>query len=195
MDDEAAVRIPFEEGVAEMTMKRVETVTEVTPMPPLDVASLPPDLPAALKFSPLRDDELASVAALRGTSEPWAKRGETAEESLQALTQLRPYVHVARLQNQIVGYVTVERDGPVAGAAYMRNIVVKPELRHRGVGMALLEHALGVAREMYRKTLALRVDPANAPAVAFYRKGGFTTVATVVSKKSGKLRLLMSREL
>jgi len=48
---------------------------------------------------------------------------------------------------------------------------------------------------MYRKTLALRVDPANAPAVAFYRKGGFTTVATVVSKKSGKLRLLMSREL
>src|SRR5215475_9808575 len=71
---------PWSEGVAEMTMKRVETVTEVTPLPPLDVASLPPDLPAALKFSPLRDDELAAVAALRGTSEPWAKRGETAEE-------------------------------------------------------------------------------------------------------------------
>ena len=48
---------------------------------------------------------------------------------------------------------------------------------------------------MYRKTLALRVDPANAPAVSFYRNSGFTTVATVVSKKSGKLRLLMSREL
>ena len=43
--------------------------------------------------------------------------------------------------------------------------------------------------------MALRVDPANAPAVSFYRKNGFTTVATVVSKKSGKLRLLMSREL
>ncbi len=48
---------------------------------------------------------------------------------------------------------------------------------------------------MNRKTLALRVDPANAPAVNFYRKAGFTTVATVVSKKSGKLRLLMSKEL
>jgi ribosomal-protein-alanine N-acetyltransferase len=114
---------------------------------------------------------------------------------MAAITQLRPFIHVGRLQGQIVGYVTVERDGPVAGAAYMRNIVVKPELRHRGVGMALLDHALGVARDMYRKTLALRVDPANAPAVAFYRKAGFTTVATVVSKKSGKLRLLMSREL
>ena len=40
-----------------------------------------------------------------------------------------------------------------------------------------------------------RVVLQNADAVAFYRKGGFTTVATVVSKKSGKLRLLMSREL
>jgi [ribosomal protein S18]-alanine N-acetyltransferase len=178
-----------------MTMKRVENVTEVSPLPPLDVASLPPDLASALKFGPLGDDELGTVAALRGTSEPWAKRGETPAESLAALTQLRPFVYVTRLQGQIVGYVTVERDGPVAGAAYMRNIVVKPELRHRGVGMALLEHALSVARDMYRKTLALRVDPANAPAVGFYRKAGFTTVATVVSKKSGKLRLLMSREL
>jgi ribosomal-protein-alanine N-acetyltransferase len=79
------------------------------------------------------------------------------------------------------------------GAAYMRNIVVafRP---HPWVGQENIRPQ-SVAREMYRKTLALRVDPANAPAVAFYRKGGFTTVATVVSKKSGKLRLLMSREL
>jgi len=55
--------------------------------------------------------------------------------------------------------------------------------------------ALETARNMFRKTLALRVDPANAVAVSFYRTQGFTTVATVVSKKSGKLRLLMSREL
>jgi ribosomal-protein-alanine N-acetyltransferase len=114
-----------------MTMKRVDTVTEqpTLPLPPLDVASLPADLPGALKFAPLGETELQPVASLRGTSEPWAKRGETPEESLQAITQLRPFIHVARLQGQIVGYVTVERDGPVAGAAYMRNIVVKPELR------------------------------------------------------------------
>ena len=59
----------------------------------------------------------------------------------------------------------------------------------------MLEQGLSMARDMNRKTLALRVDPANGPAVSFYRKAGFTTVATVVSKKSGKLRLLMSREL
>src|SRR5215813_13486918 len=46
------------EGVAEMTMKRVETVTEQPTLPPLDVASLPADLPAALKFGPLGESEL-----------------------------------------------------------------------------------------------------------------------------------------
>jgi ribosomal-protein-alanine N-acetyltransferase len=135
------------------------------------------------------------VSHLRSTSEPWKGRGETPEQSLEALSKLRPFIQVAKLNNQIVGYVTVERDGPVPGAAYMRNIVVRSELRKKGIGTHLLTQAAQVARDMYRRTLALRVDPANGPAVNFYRKAGFTTVATVVSKKSGKLRLLMSREL
>ena len=178
-----------------MTMKRVDPASEKGAPPVLDLAKLPNDFTGSLKFAPMTDEDLAAVASIRFSSDPWKSRHETVEQTQQTVSKLRPFVHVSKYQNHIIGYVTVERDGPVAGAAYMRNIVVKPELRHRGVGMALLDHALGVARDMYRKTLALRVDPANAPAVAFYRKAGFTTVATVVSKKSGKLRLLMSREL
>ena len=178
-----------------MTMKRVDPGVEVAAMPVPDMANLPNDLAPAVKFSAPTDEDMASVAALRSSSEPWKSRGETMEDSLKALTALRPYIHVAKVQNQVVGYVTVERDGPVPGAAYMRNIVVRPDLRRKGLGRLLLGHALQVARDMYRKTLALRVDPSNSPAVSFYRSMGFTTVATVVSKKSGKLRLLMSREL
>jgi ribosomal-protein-alanine N-acetyltransferase len=176
-------------------MKRVDPTPEPSALPPMDMANLPADLNASLKFAAAVDSDLSVVSQLRAASEPWQSRGESQEESLQALTKLRPFIHVARLHSDIVGYVTIERDGPVPGAAYMRNIVVKPELRRHGVGMALLNHSLQLARDMYRKTVALRVDPANAPAVSFYRKAGFTTVATVVSKKSGKLRLLMSREI
>ena len=178
-----------------MTMKQVDPGTEVSAMPVLDQGSLPNDLNSAVKVSNPTDEDMGTVAGMRSGSEPWKMRGESQEDSLQALTQLRPFLHVAKLQNQMVGYITVERDGPVPGAAYMRNIVVRPDLRKRGLGMVLLNHAMQVARDMYRKTIALRVDPANGPAVSFYRKAGFTTVATVVSKKSGKLRLLMSREL
>jgi ribosomal-protein-alanine N-acetyltransferase len=177
-----------------MTIKADQPVTPAAP-PPMDLANLPRDLNQAVKFAAAGDADVPVVAKLRSESEPWKSRNETYEQSLEALTKLRPFIHVARLQNSVIGYVTIERDGPVPGAAYMRNIVVNPQLRRKGVGQMLLGHALQVSRDMYRKTLALRVDPANAPAVSFYRKEGFTTVATVVSKKSGKLRLLMSKEL
>jgi [ribosomal protein S18]-alanine N-acetyltransferase len=179
-----------------MTMKPVDQQPQSgAPMPVLDVNALPNDLTGQVKFAGPADEDMIVIAALRATSEPWKARGETNEESLQALTKLRPFIQVGKLQSHVVGYVTIERDGPVPGAAYMRNILVKPELRKKGVGTTLLAHGLKVARDMHRKTVALRVDPANAPAVSFYRKAGFTTVATVVSKKSGKLRLLMSKEL
>jgi ribosomal-protein-alanine N-acetyltransferase len=180
-----------------MTMKRVDQTAEKTQTPPpvLDVSTLPSDLAGSMKYGPVTDEDLPVLAGLRATSEPWKGRGETNEESLQALTKLRPFIQVAKVQNHLVGYITIERDGPVSGAAYMRNIVVKPELRKKGVGMLLLNHGLQVAKDLHRKTVALRVDPANSPAVSFYRKAGFTTVATVISKKSGKLRLLMSKEL
>lgn len=178
-----------------MTMKQLPDLKEQVAVPAMDLTNLPKDIAANLKFSIPSDEDMQAVANIRSHSEPWESRGETSEMSLEALTKLRPFIHVAKLENQVVGYVTVERDGPVQGAAYMRNIVVKPELRQRKLGSRVLDHAINVAKDMHRRTLALRVDPANGPAVSFYRAAGFTTVATVVSKKSGKLRLLMSREL
>ncbi|MBX5482666.1 MAG: GNAT family N-acetyltransferase [Myxococcaceae bacterium] len=178
-----------------MTMKQVGEVNDAaTAVLPPDLGN-EPDLAAELTFHPPTDEDMNQVASLRASSEPWASRGEKPEQSLEALTKLRPFIQVAKLRGDVVGYVTVERDGPVQGAAYMRNIVVKPDLRQRKLGTRLLEQAMQTARDMHRRTLALRVDPANGPAVSFYRANGFTTVATVVSKKSGKLRLLMSREL
>jgi ribosomal-protein-alanine N-acetyltransferase len=175
-----------------MTDKQMDLPKASAGPPPV---ALPEDLKGQVKFGPPTDEDMNVLATLRAGSEPWRGRGEGQAESLESLTKLRAFVSVARWNGGVVGYVTIERDGPVPGAAYLRNIVIKPELRQRGMGALVLEQGLTVARDMNRKTLALRVDPANSPAVSFYRKAGFTTVATVVSKKSGKLRLLMSREL
>lgn len=174
-----------------MTDNQVAPPTEATP----PLLTLPDDFREQVKFAAPTDEDMTTLAQMRAGTDPWKTRGETDAESLEALTKLRPFLSVARLHNAKVGYITIERDGPVPGAAYMRNIVVKPELRQKGLGALLLDQGLSMAREMNRKSIALRVDPANAPAVAFYRKHGFTTVATVMSKKSGKLRLVMSREL
>lgn len=175
-----------------MTDKQLEGTGSSTPTPPMPPAV---DWKKEVKFSAPTDEDMGALSQLRSGSDPWKGRGETQAESLEALTKLRPFISVGKHAGALVGYVTIERDGPVPGAAYLRNIVVKPELRQKGLGHVLLDQGLAMARDMNRKTLALRVDPANGPAVAFYRKASFTTVATVVSKKSGKLRLLMSREL
>jgi len=174
-----------------MTDKQLEGTPATTPPP----VTLPEDFKRHVKFSAPTDEDMNALAQMRCSTDPWKSRGETQAESLEALTKLRPFLSVAKHNGANIGYITIERDGPVPGAAYLRNIVVKQELRQKGLGALVLDQGLAMAREMNRKTLALRVDPANAPAVAFYRKNGFTTVATVVSKKSGKLRLLMSREL
>jgi ribosomal-protein-alanine N-acetyltransferase len=174
------------------TNKQVDPGTMPTVPPALDLNK---DFTGLVRFNPPTDEDMQTLANLRSSSGPWKERGETPAESMEALTKLRPYISVGKVDTVVVGYVTIERDGPVPGASYMRNIVVKHELRKKGVGRQLLDQGLKVARDMNRKTLALRVDPANATAVSFYRVNGFTTVATVVSKKSGKLRLLMSREL
>lgn len=175
-----------------MTNKQLETSTIAAVPPTLDLSQ---DFSGRVNFHAPSDEEMQTLAALRSTSGPWKERGETPAEAMEALTKLRPFISVGNVDQVLVGYVTIERDGPVPGASYMRNIVVKHELRRKGIGKQLLEQSLKMARDMNRKTLALRVDPANSSAVSFYRSNGFTTVATVVSKKNGKLRLLMSREL
>src|SRR5260370_35348245 len=104
-------------------MKQVDQPDDQSLPPVLDVTALRNDLAGAIKFSPVSAQEMPLVAALRAGSDPWRGRGENPEQSLQALAQLQPYVQVSRLQDHVVGYVTVERDGPVPGGAHQRQSV------------------------------------------------------------------------
>src|SRR5260370_10344191 len=151
-------------------MKQVDQPHDKSLPPVRDLTALPNDLAGAIKFSPVSAQEMPLVAALRAGTDPWRGRGENPEQSLQALAQLQPYVQVSRLQNHVVGYVTVERDGPVAGAAYMRHIVVKNGLRGKGVGMLFLNQAIRGAKHLHRKTLPPRVEPPNSASASFSHK-------------------------
>ena len=142
-----------------MTSKQVETNPTAATLPPMiDTNAVLADLKHA-KFAVPTDEDMQALATLRSTSEPWKVRGETAAESLEALTKLRPFIQVGKVNGTMLGYVTIERDGPVPGAAYLRNIVVKGELRMKGVGAVLLEKGLSVARDMNRKDAPLMAAP------------------------------------
>ena len=116
-----------------MTTKQVEPAVNQPP-PVIDPKHLPNDLTGQVKFAVPTDDDMGVLGAMRAASGPWKDRGEKPADALEALTKLRPFVQVGKVGGAMIGYVTIERDGPVPGAAYMRNIVVKNELRKRGVG-------------------------------------------------------------
>ena len=128
-----------------MTSKQVEPTPHTTPPPVLDAGAVLADLKHT-KFAAPTDEDMQALSVLRSGSDPWKARGESAAESLEALTKLRPFIHVGKVNGNLIGYVTIERDGPVPGAAYLRNIVVKSELRHKGVGAVLPgDHITGPA--------------------------------------------------
>jgi len=65
-----------------------------------------------------------------------------------------------------------------AGEAHVLNLCVSPEAQGQGVGRALLEHLLEVAREHKADTILLEVRPSNKPALALYHALDFNEVGT-----------------
>lgn len=59
------------------------------------------------------------------------------------------------------------------GVGYIPFIYLRPEFRHRGLGIQLIGHSVSFYRNLGRKKLQLSVAPTNAHAISFYEKFGF----------------------
>lgn len=87
------------------------------------------------------------------------------------------------LENPLYRFFVYERDGQVSGYAGMfkaldegniANIAVFPEYRRQGIGEALLTALIEEARKEGLSRMFLEVRETNHPAVALYKKLGFT---------------------
>ncbi|HZT52935.1 MAG TPA: GNAT family protein [Gaiellaceae bacterium] len=95
------------------------------------------------------------------------------------LKALRRYPHAAvfvaeRDDGAVVGRLSVGRD-PHPASAHVADIglMVARDARRRGVGTALLQAAVGWAREAGVRKLELHVFPWNDAAIALYESFGF----------------------
>ena len=113
---------------------------------------------------------------------PWEPRDRVAVEAL--MKQLSDDavvvgddapVYVAVAEERVVGMVTLCVFRTLTGTkAFLDHLVVAPEWRRRGIGRALVEHAIAVAEAAGASRIDLTAGDGKDAGRALYRSLGFT---------------------
>ena len=119
------------------------------------------------------ETEARFCAAFMAASEPWLTLGFAPEQIFQSLTSPSREVHVAEMENQIVGALILFLDGPLNG--YIQTLAVHPGWRERGLGMRLMQFA---EEKIFRQSqnVFLCVSSFNHRAQKFYGRLGYQRV-------------------
>lgn len=128
--------------------------------------------PSGLTVEPMRREDVDEVLAIERAvfTLPWSRRAFLVEVDDTEISVPR----VARLAGRVVGYAITWK---VVDELHIGNLAVAPLEQRRGIGSALLEHLLGVARAERLAYATLEVRASNAPAIALYEAFGFRPVA------------------
>jgi putative acetyltransferase len=108
------------------------------------------------------------------TADGWRSVGDE-RRYLRALRRFPDAaVFVAEDEGCVVGRLSVARDQhPASSHVADLGLMVAASHRRRGIGRALLEAAVGWAREADVRKLELHVFPHNEPAIRLYEEFGF----------------------
>jgi ribosomal-protein-alanine acetyltransferase len=125
---------------------------------------------AAMRWRPLRENDVPSVAALEREAHPapWTPGNFT-----DALAAGYGMV-VGEALGSIVAYGVLLL---APGEAQLLNLTVAQYARRQGIGRALLRRFLADARQRGAAQCFLEVRESNAPAIALYAAEGFVSVA------------------
>ena len=125
-------------------------------------------------LAPMRAADLAAVAAIEQTlySAPWSQ-GNFADSLAAGYSAWVLRIDAGLSSPWVIGYFILM---PAVDEAHLLNVSVAREWQHRGVGRALLERIVEIARGHRATALILEVRPSNARALAVYRRFGFSAI-------------------
>lgn len=121
-----------------------------------------------LQFSVMLPDHLEEVLAIERKSFPipWSYQAFMFEVTENDFA----FYLVALLEGKVVGYGGM---WVVLDEAHITNVAVHPDLRNRGVGLALMTEMLGRANVLGANKITLEVRPSNRTARSLYKSLGF----------------------
>jgi ribosomal-protein-alanine N-acetyltransferase len=114
-------------------------------------------------------DEAGRLAEIHATAfaKPWQ-----AEELAGFMAERGAFALAAESEGELAGFILCRT---IAGEAEVLTLAVRPELRRRGAGRALLEAAMQTSAPVAGAML-LEVAADNPSAIALYRQAGFEAV-------------------
>lgn len=90
----------------------------------------------------------------------------------------------SELQNPLSKYIVAKANNEILGFAgiidtidqvEITNIVVKKNMRNKGIGNLLLNELISIAKTMQKNSITLEVNCSNMYAIKLYEKNGFKT--------------------
>jgi ribosomal-protein-alanine N-acetyltransferase len=130
------------------------------------------DAAEGLVIEPFKLGDIEALMEIENASFtlPWS---QDSYEQLWPLESIE--IWVARLQGELAGYYLTQR---VAEEMELHTFAVKPTLRRRGIGRALMDHMISGARGRGVRFVFLQVRPSNEDARRLYERLGFVGVGT-----------------
>lgn len=150
-------------------------------------AAVPSDLDAVLSL--LRELDEAHVALEPSLLQPFSEPPRPSDWLLTRFADPQEACFVAEVSGRVVGFVWSKAQSPPAIPAFIQkplqivgDVVVQASLRGRGIGRALVEHALDWGRARGLTQVQLTVFAQNSAARGFYEKLGFRPLSVVLLK-------------
>lgn len=143
----------------------------------MELVELPEGVPATdavapgYVLRPARPDDAEALAELDAAAFPMPV---LSPEVVQDLASQAPALRVLEdvASSRAVGFLRLRHDAP--GVGYISDLAIHPDCQRRGLGEATTRWALAWFRQEGLRRAALTVSVDNGPAVALYRKLGFT---------------------
>ena len=120
---------------------------------------------------PARADDAEAISELDAAAFPTPV---LSPEVVQDLASQAPALRVLEdaESGRAVGFLRLRHDAP--GVGYISDLAIHPDCQRRGLGEATMRWALAWFRQEGLRRAALTVSVDNGPAIALYRKLGFT---------------------
>jgi len=106
--------------------------------------------------------------------------------TLQEQVQTGHLYYLIKSEGQPVGFMGLEPNYPDAGYLRMHKIYVLPEMQGKGIGRALLNHAIDLCFDLDLTSIHLNVNRFNK-AVEFYKNTGFNLIEENIDIGKGYL--------